>query len=132
MRWVWLILYLTACDQHPRVQTAFLTHQWQLDTINGVPFDALVTMDIHRSGLVYGTMPCNTFSSTLTRFPAGWEFGSLRLHNRPCPRGNAEAAFVQAITQVTRSRVEGVRLILSGPATQLQFRRSSGQSFPPM
>jgi heat shock protein HslJ len=123
MRWLCLILLLSACAHRPTVQAAYLTHDWQLATLNGYPFDAPVTMDIRRSGLVLGTTPCNRFSGSLTRFPSGWEFGPIGVHNAPCPHGNAEAAFLQAITQVTRSQVQGVRLILTGPGVRLDFMR---------
>lgn len=123
MRWLCLILLLSACAHRPTVQAAFLTHDWQLETLNGYPFDVPVTMDIRRSGLVLGTTPCNRFSGTLTRFPSGWEFGPIGLRNVPCLQGNAEAAFMQAITQVTRSQVQGIRLILTGPATKMVFMR---------
>ena len=123
MRWLCLIMCLAACAHRPTVQAAFLTHTWRLDTLNGRPFDAPVTLDIRRSGLLLGTTPCKRFSGTLIRFPSGWEFGPIGLHNAPCPQGNAEAAFLQAITQVTRSQVQGVRLILTGPGVRLDFAR---------
>jgi heat shock protein HslJ len=106
-----------------------LTHDWRLDTLNGQPFPAPVTMDVRASGLVLGTTPCNRFSGTLTRFPSGWEFGPIGLRNKPCLQGNAEAAFIQAITQVTRSQVQGVRLILTGPGTRMEFARLGPAKF---
>jgi heat shock protein HslJ len=123
MRWLCFILLLSACAHRHTVQAAYLTHDWRLDTLNGQPFTAPVTMDVRASGLVLGTTPCNRFSGTLTRFPSGWEFGPIGLRNRTCLQGNAEAAFIQAITQVTRSQVVGIRLILSGPAIEMVFMR---------
>jgi heat shock protein HslJ len=123
MRWLCFVLLVSSCAHRPTVPAAYLTHNWQLETLNGEPFDASVTMDIRRSGLVLGTTPCNQFSGTLTRFPSGWEFGPIGVHNAPCLQSNNEAAFFQAITQATRSQVQGVRLILTGPATELIFVR---------
>jgi heat shock protein HslJ len=129
MRWLCLILCLAACDPHPKVQAAFLTHNWQLDTLNGLPFNARVTMDVRPTGLVLGATPCNRFSGTLTRFPSGWEFGPIRLRNTPCLQSNAEAAFIQAIAQVTRSQVQGIRLILTGPVIRMEFARIGPAKF---
>jgi heat shock protein HslJ len=123
MRWLCLILCMAACAPRPTVDAAFLSHGWRLSSINGQPFSASATLNIHRSGRVAGTTPCTAFASTLTRFPPGWEFGPISLHNAACPQGHAEAAFVRAITQVTRADVQGVRMILSGPATELIFVR---------
>lgn len=132
MRWLCLFLCLAACDHRPQVPSAYLTHQWQLQTLNGVPFTAPVIMDVQRSGLVLGTLPCNRFSGALTRFPDAWEFGPIGISNAPCAQGNAEAAFMQAITVVTRAQVEGVRLILSGPGIQMEFARTDRRKFTPM
>jgi heat shock protein HslJ len=131
MRWLFFILCLSACDPYPKVAPAFLTHDWRLDTLNGLPFVAPVTMDVRASGLVLGTTPCNRFSGTLTRFPSAWEFGPIGLRNHTCLQGNAEAAFVQAITQVTRSQVQGVRLILTGPSVRMEFARLGVDTFTP-
>jgi heat shock protein HslJ len=132
MRWLFVLFCVASCDHRPQVPSAYLTHHWQLHTLNGMPFTAPVTIDVRRSGLVVGTMPCNRFSGTLTRFPDAWEFGPIGIRNAPCPQGNAEAAFMQAITVVTRARVEGVRLILSGPGIQLEFARTDDRKFTPM
>ena len=129
MRWLCLLFCLAACSNRPTVQAAFLTHDWQLDRLNGQPFMASVILDIRATGLVLGTTPCSRFAGTLTGFPAGWEFGAIGIRNAPCLQGNAEAAFIQAITQVTRSQVQGVRLILTGPGIRMEFTLSTGQKF---
>jgi heat shock protein HslJ len=132
MRWIVLALCLLACSHRPPVQAAFLTHDWRLESINGQAFAAPVTMVIRPSGLVRGRTPCNAFAATLSRFPPGWEFGPIAIGNTACADGNFEAAFVQAIAQVTRSQVQGLRLILTGPGIRMEFIRSSRVQITPM
>jgi heat shock protein HslJ len=85
-------------------------------------------MEVRRSGLVLGRMPCNRFSGWLSRWPLGWEFTALQVTNAPCPAGQAEAAFVAALSQATRAEVVGVHLFLRGPdGLVLQFGRVGGR-----
>lgn len=118
---------IAACSLPPRVDPGVTGHVWRLLSINRVDFPAPVTLDVRPSGLVLGRMPCNRFSGTLTRWPLGWEFGPVGVRNAPCPDGNAEAAFIAAVTQATRAEVVGVHLFLRGPdGLVLQFGREAG------
>jgi heat shock protein HslJ len=132
MRWIVLALCLLACSHRPTVEAVYLTHEWRLDSINGQAFASPATMKIRPSGLVLGRTPCNEFAATLSRFPPGWEFGPITIGNATCADGNFEAAFVQAITQVTRSQVQGLRLLLTGPGIKMEFVRSSQVKITPM
>ncbi len=128
MRWICVPILLAACGVPDRVAPAFTAYDWRLAAIDGVAFPATATLDIRPTGLVLGRTPCNRFAGTLTRWPPGWEFGPLRLRDAPCPQGNAEAAFIAALTRATRAEVTGTMLELRGPGgLVLQFRRS----FPP-
>jgi heat shock protein HslJ len=120
-----LFFLLFACAPQDRVRVAFTTHDWTLQSINGTPFPGRVTMDIRPTGLVVGRTPCNRFGGFLSRWPAGWEVGPLGLQGAPCPDGHMEAAFLQALIQVTRSEVVGTTMFLRGPdGLVLQFGRS--------
>jgi heat shock protein HslJ len=110
-----LLVVLVACAPQDRVRPAFTTQDWTLRSINGTPFPGRVTMDIRPTGLVIGRTPCNRFGGFLSRWPVGWEFGPLGLQGDPCPDGHLEAAFIQALMQVTRSQVVGTELVLRGP-----------------
>lgn len=121
------LVLLLACGHPPRVDPAATAHVWRLLSINQVDFPAVVTMDVRPTGLVLGRMPCNRFAGTLTRWPLGWELGPVGVRNAPCAEGNAEAAVIAAITQVTRAEVVGVHLYLRGPDDLvLQFGREEG------
>jgi heat shock protein HslJ len=121
------LLLCLACGPSDRLDPAFTAHVWRLLSIDRVEFPARVTMEVRRSGLVLGRMPCNRFSGNLTRWPLGWEFGRVNVRNAPCPEGNAEAALIAALTEATRAEVVGVHLFLRGPdGLVLQWGREVG------
>jgi heat shock protein HslJ len=122
------LLVCLGCAAPVRLDPAFTAHTWRLLSINQADFPATVTMQVRRTGLVLGRMPCNRFSGNLTRWPLGWEFGRVQVRNAPCPDGHAEAAFIAAVTQATRAEVVGVHLYLRGPdGLVVQFGRDTGR-----
>lgn len=121
------LLLCLACAPPAQVDAAFTAHAWRLLSIDRTDFPAAVTMEVRPSGLVLGRMPCNRFTGTLSRWPLGWELGEVAVRNAPCAAGNAEAAFVAALTRATRAEVVGVHLLLRGPdGLVVRFGRDDG------
>lgn len=92
---------------------------WQLETLNGLPFDADATLTFPSRNMVSGAAPCNRYNTTNTT-PYPWiGFGPIAATRRACPDLQAEHAFFKALSQATIVLVEGKTLTLSNDTTEL-------------
>lgn len=96
---------------------------WTLVSVNETPFTARATLTFPEQGRIAGEAPCNRYFAEQT-VPYPWfETGPIGSTKRACPDLNAEAAFFEALGQMTLAEVAGTTLILSNEqGAQMVFR----------
>ncbi|WP_421702620.1 META domain-containing protein [Aliiroseovarius sp.] len=101
---------------------------WQLQSINGAPYSASVTLGLSSSS--YGGQgPCNRYGGQVLDDPKA---GTYRLTTptstrMACPNASAEALYFSLLPTVTRAAMTGGSLTLyTSGGTQLRFNRIPG------
>lgn len=109
-----LVVLISACSVEETVFSYGAGERtWRLTSFNGAPFPADVTLLFPRPGQIAGRAPCNFYSGAQL-LPYPWfEVGPLRVTRRACPDLAAEAQYLDALSRMELSRVEGDTLILS-------------------
>jgi len=86
---------------------------WQLEELDGNPFQASASLTFPEEGQVAGNAPCNSFSGQQSA-PYPWvEITDLAVTRRACPDLAAEGEFLAALSEMTLAEVSGDLLILS-------------------
>lgn len=89
---------------------------WQLRSIDGAAFSASAHLTFPEPGRIAGRGPCNSLQGSQTAPYPWFETGSLAVTRAACPEREAEAAFLQALQEMTLAEVSGDVLILSNEA----------------
>lgn len=89
---------------------------WQLRSIDGAAFSASAHLTFPEPGRIAGRGPCNSFQGSQTAPYPWFETGSLAVTRAACPEREVEAAFLQALQEMTLAEVSGEVLILSNEA----------------
>lgn len=99
-----LVAAISACQADETVSAygpADVT--WQLSTLNGSPFEQRAEISFAEGGQITGHAPCNRFTATST-VPYPWfETGPIAATKMACPDLEAETAFLNALSKMTRA-----------------------------
>jgi len=107
------LAFLSNCDDETISGYASGGAVWQLETINGVSFDARATLTFPELGKIVGEAPCNGYFGEQTAPYPWFEVKGIASTKRTCADLNAESAFFDALGKMTLSEVAGSTLILS-------------------
>lgn len=120
------VLTLVACKKDETVAGYDGNKTWHLTELDGAPYDARATLTFGEDGKVTGKAPCNTyFTSQTMPYPwVGFEaIGSTRM---ACPDLEHEAAFFNALIEMTQAEVSGDVMLLSNDAgREMLFKAGS-------
>lgn len=97
---------------------------WQVETLNGEPFEANATISFPGRYRVAGETPCNYFS-TSNSTPYPWiELNPIAVTKRYCPEIEAEDAFLRALNAVRVVVIDGDIMVLSDENTELMVLKA--------
>ncbi|PWE32535.1 META domain-containing protein [Maritimibacter sp. 55A14] len=124
-----LLLGLSFCDRDETVSGYAGTDQgWILAEIDGTAFPARATLHFPEEGRIAGEAPCNSYSGTQA-VPYPWfEASAIAATKRACPALDAEAAYFEALGEMTLAEVSGRLLILSNDEGRMMVFRRADQS----
>ena len=88
---------------------------WHLTGIDGAAFAARATLSFPERGRIAGEAPCNSYSGRMEAPYPWFEATDIAATRRACPDLAAEAAFFDALSEMTLAEVAGDTLILSTP-----------------
>jgi heat shock protein HslJ len=99
---------------------------WKLQNLDGAPFSARATLTFPAPGQIAGNASCNSYHGAMT-VPYPWfDTGTLAVTRRACPDMASEAAFLEALQDMSFSEVSGEVLILSNEAGREMIFSSGG------
>ncbi len=111
-----LVLPLSACFQDETVTGYGGDRLWTLAEIDGTPFAQRATLRFEEGGKVSGQAPCNRFFTEQSA-PYPWlEFGPIAATKMACPNLAEEAAYLDALREMTLVEISGDVMILSNDA----------------
>ncbi|MEW2912517.1 META domain-containing protein [Leisingera sp. JC11] len=120
-------LLLTACARDETLSAyGAAGTEWQLQVIDGAAFPAAATLMFPEPGKIAGRGPCNNFLGSQDAPYPWFETGPLAVTRMACPKLEAEAAFLQALQQMTLAEVTGDVLILSNEAGREMLFKDGG------
>ncbi|RLJ40798.1 heat shock protein HslJ [Litoreibacter meonggei] len=98
---------------------------WQLETLNGKPFNTSATLTFPEAGKIAGQAPCNSYFGQQTAPYPWFSAEAIGSTKRACPDLKAENTFFAALGKMTLSEAAGNTLILSNDAgDEMVFRVS--------
>ena len=77
---------------------------------------------------VGGTAACNGYGGTIANTDTGITFSEMSITEMACDPPETmdlESAYMAALASIDQASIEGGKLVLSGPDTQLEFEASS-------
>ncbi len=89
---------------------------WVLSELDGAAFEARATLSFPEPGKIAGDGPCNRYSGVMTTPYPWFDVGEVMSARMACPDLQAEAAFFEALSEMTESEVSGGTLILRNEA----------------
>ena len=89
---------------------------WVLVQLDDAPFDFHTTLSFPEPGKIAGDGPCNRYSGVMTTPYPWFDVGQVVSTRMACPDLQAEAAFFEALSEMTESEVSGGTLILRNEA----------------
>lgn len=92
---------------------------WRLQSLAGAAPPVPVTLSLDASGRAAGAAPCNRYFGAFTATAEAMSFGAIASTKRACPALGYEAAYLDALSQVTGYRQEADRLVLTGQGRDL-------------
>jgi heat shock protein HslJ len=102
----------------------YLALEWRLLALDGAAPGAVeVTIDLSVAGRVAGQAPCNRYSGAYAGTLPDFRPGAVAATRMACDHLALENTFFAVLGKVTEARVEGDRLILTGPGARLEFIR---------
>ena len=114
------VLVLAACGfGRDETLTAYGAggQRYALVSIDGAPFTGHATLSFPGPGLISGQAPCNSYSGS-SDIPYPWFDGTrLAVTRRACPEMATEAAFFEALADMTVAEISGPVLLLTAPGT---------------
>ncbi|UZD90446.1 META domain-containing protein [Cognatishimia activa] len=124
MRFLALLLLISACERDESLTAYGAAGTWDLQEINGQPFDAPASIVFAEDGQVKGEAPCNSYS-TYQSAPYPWiELGPILSTKRACADLSAEQDYFAALGKMSLAEVSGELLILSNDEDEsLLFRK---------
>lgn len=124
MRFLALLLLITACQRDETLAAYGAEGTWQLTHMNDQPFAASATITFAEDGQVNGFAPCNSYGAQQTAPYPWFTLGPIRATRRACADLQAEQAYFATLTKMTLSEVSGDVLILSNDNDEtLQFKK---------
>ena len=96
---------------------------WRLDSLNGQPVAAEVTLDLSQADRVAGQGPCNRYFGERVALAPAFAVGALGATKMACPELALEADYFAALSAVTQVEESESRLVLAGPGVELVFMR---------
>lgn len=112
-----LLLPLAACLRDETVAAYGASDQlWTLQTIDGQPTPAPVSLSFGVRGAVSGSGPCNSFTARQTAPYPWFALEQFQADTTPCPPDQQEPALFATLQSMTLSEVSGSQLILSDDA----------------
>lgn len=117
-----LALVMLATCSHT---SALPAGEWKLESLNGNPLvgDSEITL-MFEEERVGGSAGCNAYGGQVESSGAKIQFGGLNMTLMACTEAGVmaqESAYLAALGAVEALRVEGEKLILSGPEVELVF-----------
>lgn len=95
---------------------------WRLQSIDGTAYTAAASLRFPEPGTIEGQAPCNSFTGKQTAPYPWFSVEALAVTRAACPGLKAEAAFLQALQEMTLAEVSGDVLILtSGQGREMLF-----------
>lgn len=127
MRFLALLLFISACERDESLTAYGAEGTWILQEINGEPFEARASIVFVEDGVVSGDAPCNSYSTRQTA-PYPWlELGPILSTKRACEELPAEQDYFAALAKMTLAEISGDLLILNNDADDsLLFRKQHG------
>lgn len=129
---------VTGCGSGPAFDvdsqpTRDMSGEWALEGGRGPLGDMRVTvgtsagLTIGADGSFSGSLGCNTISGTLSYEGEALDLGNAVWTEMACetPSMLLEEAFLPALLDVTDAKVDGDRMVLSGPRSNIRFSRVS-------
>lgn len=110
---LWPLFVLLAACGDETVSAFSENDEYQLISINDVPFNAKATLDISVSGNVSGSGPCNRYNASQTAPYPWFDLGPIASTKRACDELSKEAQFFISLETMTIVEVAGKTLILS-------------------
>lgn len=99
-----------------KVPPEYLAPEWALVSIDGVDVTTRASIDFSEPGRVSGQAPCNRWFAAQTAALPDFRVDAVGATKMACPDLAAEAAFFDALSQMTRAEITGpVTLTLTGP-----------------
>lgn len=112
-----IILALASCSQDETLSAYGASDKvWVLTSIDGAKILVEATLTFPEPGKIAGQAPCNSYFAAQNAPYPWFEVGSIAMTKRACPSLTEEAAFVNALSEMTISEVSGDTLILSNDA----------------
>ena len=96
---------------------------WRLDSLNGQPVGAEVTLDLAQADRVAGQGPCNRYFGEPVGLAPAFAVDALGATKMACPELTLEADYFAALSAVTQVDESESRLVLAGPGVELVFMR---------
>ncbi|MBS8226253.1 META domain-containing protein [Vannielia litorea] len=111
----------TACADE--TLTGYASGVYRLEEIDGTRFEWGATLDLTEEGRIAGQAPCNRYSAA-QEAPYPWfQPGPIAATRMACLHMNGEAAFFEALGEMTLAEASGPVLILSNEAgREMVFR----------
>ena len=118
-----LVLSLAACTDETISRYARPDAVYALTKLDGAAFGAKATITFPAKGAARGEGPCNAWSATQSA-PYPWiALGPIASTRRACPELASEAAFFEALAEMTVAVAEdGVLTLSNDEGRQMVFR----------
>lgn len=119
------VVLLTGCKDETISGYAADGAVWQLETLNGRPFNARAILTFPEPGQIAGEAPCNNYFGKQTAPYPWFAVEGVASTRRACPDLQAESDFLEALGKMTLSEVAPTTLILSNDAgDEMVFKAS--------
>ncbi|WP_435311825.1 META domain-containing protein [Primorskyibacter sedentarius] len=113
---LFIILALAACERDETLAAYGGAGDWRLSALDGAVYSATATMRIGDGGEVSGRAACNAWGASQTAPYPWFELTPIVATKRACADLGAEAAFFQALGEMTLAEVLGDTLLLTNEA----------------